>query len=174
MHKITNLWKFKLDLSSKLQDNNGRRKNLVTWSCVFSEAYTRNLKIKFWGLAIKFKYFKERNNFFLKNDVSSQGAVFSQCFILSTSLHWLLTSKSLSYNYFDQLPKVPSAFKWNFQVSTHMNLWCRQNQIWCSRRRLTIYQGYVVNSSFVHSHSAAVITSKSCLCMYKFFFKESF
>ena len=35
MHKITNLWKFELSWSSKLRDNNERRKkHPVTQSCV--------------------------------------------------------------------------------------------------------------------------------------------
>ena len=34
MHKITNLWKFELNLSSKLRDNNERKNTLVKRSCV--------------------------------------------------------------------------------------------------------------------------------------------
>ena len=49
MHKIPNLWKFELN-SSKLQDNNGRKNTTVTLSCVLSDAWFRDPKIKFWGL----------------------------------------------------------------------------------------------------------------------------
>ena len=46
MHKITNLWTFELNRSSKLRDNNERKKiNLVTRSCVLSDAWFRDLKI---------------------------------------------------------------------------------------------------------------------------------
>ena len=38
MHKITNLWKFELNRSSKLRDNNERKNTLVTQSCVLSDA----------------------------------------------------------------------------------------------------------------------------------------
>ena len=34
MHKITNLWKFELNRSSKLRDNNERKNTLVTRSSV--------------------------------------------------------------------------------------------------------------------------------------------
>ena len=44
MHKITNLWKFKLNRSSKLRDKNGRKNTLVTRSCVLSDAWFRDLK----------------------------------------------------------------------------------------------------------------------------------
>ena len=54
MHKITNLCKFELKRSTKLQDNNERKNTLVTQS----------LEIKF-----------VENYFFLENYISSEGAV---------------------------------------------------------------------------------------------------
>ena len=72
MHKITNLWKFELNRSSKLLDNNERKKNtLVTRSCVLSDAWFRDLKFLVLGLEIKFV----ENYFFLKNYGTSEGAV---------------------------------------------------------------------------------------------------
>ena len=47
IHKITNLWKFELNRSSKLQDNNERKNTLVTRSCVLSDAWFWDLK--FWN-----------------------------------------------------------------------------------------------------------------------------
>ena len=44
MHKLTNLWKFELNWSSKLQDNNERKNTLVTQSFVLSDAWFRDLK----------------------------------------------------------------------------------------------------------------------------------
>ena len=44
MQKITNLWKFELNCSSKLWDNNKRKNTLVTWSCVLSDPCFRDLK----------------------------------------------------------------------------------------------------------------------------------
>ena len=64
MHKITNLWKFELNWSSKLRDNNERKNTL-------SDAWFRDLKSQFWGLEIKFV----ENYFFLENYVTSEGAV---------------------------------------------------------------------------------------------------
>ena len=58
MHKITNLWKFELNWSLKLQDNNGRKNTLVTRSCVLSEN--------------QFKYFTEK--LLSQNYVTSEGA----------------------------------------------------------------------------------------------------
>ena len=45
MHKITNLWKFELNWSSKLRGNNGRKNTLVKRSCVLSDARFRDLKV---------------------------------------------------------------------------------------------------------------------------------
>ena len=46
IHKITNLWKFVLNWSSKLRDNNGRKNStLLARSCVLSHAWFRDLKI---------------------------------------------------------------------------------------------------------------------------------
>ena len=44
MPKITNLWKFELNWSSKLRDNNERKNTLVTRSYVLSDAWFRDLK----------------------------------------------------------------------------------------------------------------------------------
>ena len=44
MHKITYLWKFKVNWLSKLQDNNERKNTLVTLSCALSDALFRDLK----------------------------------------------------------------------------------------------------------------------------------
>ena len=45
MHKITNLWKFEPNRSSKLRDNNEIKKNaLVTRSCVHLDGWFRDLK----------------------------------------------------------------------------------------------------------------------------------
>ena len=44
MRKITNLWNFELNRSSKLRDNNERKSTYVTRSCVLSEAWFRDLK----------------------------------------------------------------------------------------------------------------------------------
>ena len=43
-HKITNLWKFELNRSSNLRDNNDRKNALVTWSCVHLDGWFRDLK----------------------------------------------------------------------------------------------------------------------------------
>ena len=44
MHKITNLWKFELNQSSNLRDNNEKKKNLLSRSCALSDAWFRDLK----------------------------------------------------------------------------------------------------------------------------------
>ena len=64
MHKITNLWKFYFNWSSKLPDNNER-------SCVHSDAWFQDFKLWYWGLKIKFV----ENYLFLKNSVTSEGVV---------------------------------------------------------------------------------------------------
>ena len=71
MHKVTNLWKFELNRSSKLRDNNERNNTLVTQRCVLSDAWFRDLKFYIWDLKIKFVEIY----FFLGNYVTSEGAV---------------------------------------------------------------------------------------------------
>ena len=46
MHKITNLWKFELNWSSKLQENNERKTTLVAQTCAFS--MPNNIKGQAW------------------------------------------------------------------------------------------------------------------------------
>ena len=75
MHKITNLWKFELNWSSKL--------------CAFRSKLISRPQIKF-----------VENYFFLENYVTSEGAV-SQCFIPSISPHYLLPSKVYAHKYFE-------------------------------------------------------------------------
>ena len=71
MHKITNLWNFELNWSSKLKDNKERKNTLVTRSIGFHlldfETSTSNSK----GFEIKLFV----NNFFLENYINSEGAV---------------------------------------------------------------------------------------------------
>ena len=57
MHKITNLWKFELNWSSKLPENNGKKKSL-------SLGLEINSNILVW------------NYFFLENNFTSDGAVY--------------------------------------------------------------------------------------------------
>ena len=45
IHKITKLWKFELNWSLKLRDNNERKNSLVTQSCLLSDGWFRDLKI---------------------------------------------------------------------------------------------------------------------------------
>ena len=110
MHTITNLWKFELNWSSKLRDNNERKNTLVTQSSVRLDGWFRDLKSEvspqIWGLEIKFV----ENYFFLENYVTSEGAVY----------HNVLYNQSLPItrhqvrlyadNYFEQLPIVSTAF----------------------------------------------------------------
>ena len=97
MHKITNLWKFKLNWSLKLRDINERKNTqVVTPSCVLSaDAWFRSVKIKFWGLKIKLvENFVKSNFSFLSRKLRYfRRSRFSHCFILSTSPHYTLPSK---------------------------------------------------------------------------------
>ena len=62
MPKMTNLWKFELNRSSKLGDNKERKNTLVKRSCVLSDAWFQDLKF-------------DENYFFLENYFTSEGAV---------------------------------------------------------------------------------------------------
>ena len=71
LYKITNLWKFELSWSSKLRENNGKKKNLVAQVLCFQMlAFETQLRYR-----IQIKYFSEKL-LFLKNYVTnSEGAV---------------------------------------------------------------------------------------------------
>ena len=66
MHKRTNLWKFELNRTSKLRDNNERKR-----SCVRLDGWFRDLEFYIWCLEIKFV----ENYFFLENYGTSEEAV---------------------------------------------------------------------------------------------------
>ena len=48
--------------------------NVVTRCWVLSDVWFRNLKIKFWGLKIKFKYLSGKLLLFFENYITSGGA----------------------------------------------------------------------------------------------------
>ena len=89
MHEITNLWKFELNWSSKLRDNNERKKHpchtkLCAFRCLISRPQILRSRNQICGkllLSQKLHYFRESR--------------FPQFFILSTSPHYLLLSKVL-------------------------------------------------------------------------------
>ena len=90
MHKITNLWKFELNRSSKLQDNNETKNNPCHTSCVFRWLISRPQVLNL----------RSRNQFRGKLLLSQKlwhfrGSRFSQCFIPSTSPHYLSPRKVL-------------------------------------------------------------------------------
>ena len=101
MHKITDLWKFELIWSLKLQDNNERKNTLVTrsdFTCLISRLQILNLRS--WNqIRWKLPYFR--------------GSRFSQCFILSNQPP-PITRYQVRFsdnNYFEKLPIVSTAFK---------------------------------------------------------------
>ena len=93
MHKTTNLWKFELNRSSKLRDNNERRKQPShTKLCAFRWLISRP----------QFLNLRSRNQIRGKLLLSRKllhfrGSSFSQCFLLPipTSPHYSLPSKIL-------------------------------------------------------------------------------
>ena len=91
MHKITNLWKFELNRSSNLRDNNERKKCLChTKLCVFRWLISRpqvlNLRSR---NQIRGKLLLSRKLWHFR------GSHFSQCFLPSTSLHYSSSRKVL-------------------------------------------------------------------------------
>ena len=87
MHKITNLWKFELNWSLKLQDKTGRKKHpchmkLSAFRCLISRP--QNLILRSWNqiqIASGKLLLSQKLHYFRKS-------CFSQRFIPSTSLHW--------------------------------------------------------------------------------------
>ena len=75
---------------------------------MLSDTWIRNIKINDEVSKSKSNILV-RNNFFLENDDTSEGAVSQKCFILSTSLRWSLLVSFYTNKYFEQLPIVSSA-----------------------------------------------------------------
>ena len=91
MHKITNLWKFELNRSSKLRDNNERKKHpchkkLCAFRWLISKPQVLNLRSR---NQIRGKILLSRKLWHFR------GSRFSQCFIPSTSPHYSSPSKVL-------------------------------------------------------------------------------
>ena len=79
MHKLTNLWKFELNWSKQLRDNNERKNHpchtkLCAFWCLISNLRSRNQTHGKLLLSRKLRHFG--------------GSCFSQCFIQSTSPHY--------------------------------------------------------------------------------------
>ena len=87
LYKITNLWKFELNWSSELRDNNERKAPLshevVCLQMLDFETSKSNSEVSKWKLphSRKLRYFR--------------GSRFSQCVIPSTAPHYSLPSKVL-------------------------------------------------------------------------------
>ena len=91
MHKITNVWKFELNWSSKLRDNNGRNTPLSYKVLCFGDAW-------FWELKIYLHYKVSKSNLwkiisFSKTTQLQRKPSLTKCIIISTALHCLLPSK---------------------------------------------------------------------------------
>ena len=86
VHKITNLWKFDCNWLSQLRDNDERQNTLVTRGCMLSDAWFQDLKSN--SEVLKSNSWKI--TFFSRKLCYLRGSRFSHCFILSTSLHYLL------------------------------------------------------------------------------------
>ena len=102
MLKITNLWKFDLNWSSKWQDNNGRKNTNVTQSCVLSDAWFRDLKFV-------------ESYFFLENYVTSEEAVSHNVLYYQQLPITRYQVRFYTNNYFEYLPIASSALKYLYQ-----------------------------------------------------------
>ena len=110
MHKITNLWKFELNRSSKLRDNNERKKHPChTKLCVFRWLISRPHQVL---------NLRSRNQIHGKLLLSRKlwqfrGSRFSQCLYhqpLPITCH---QERFYANNYFEKLPIVSTALKLN-------------------------------------------------------------
>ena len=61
--KLVKIW---TQLVVEVASSNRRKNTLITQSCVLSDAWFRELKLLFWGLKIKFKYFSGKITSFSK------------------------------------------------------------------------------------------------------------
>ena len=90
MHKIKNLWKFELNRSSNLRDNNERKNTLVTQTCVRLDGWFRDHKFWIWGLEIKII----RGNYFFLETMALQREPFLTMFYTINLSPLLVTKKS--------------------------------------------------------------------------------
>ena len=91
MHKITNPWKYELNQSSKLRDNNERKKHhchtkFCAFRCLISRLQILNMRSL--NQIREKKLLSRKLHYF-------RGSRFSQCYILSTSPHYSLPRKVL-------------------------------------------------------------------------------
>ena len=87
MHKITILWNFNCQIGRQICEIIMEGKNtLVTWSCVFSNAWFRDLKIQSWGLKIKFKYLSGKLLLSRKSMLLQTEPFFTMFYTINSSL----------------------------------------------------------------------------------------
>ena len=97
MHKITNLWQFELNRTTKSQENNGRKNGVVAQSVLS-------------GLEIKFKYFIQKLLRSRKLNTSEGAISHKILYYQQLSINrWQVSI--YANNYFEWLPIVYSAFK---------------------------------------------------------------
>ena len=117
----TNLWKFGLNWSSKLQEIKKRKeKNALFPHLVCFQMYYKRLQLKYLIILCDKFSLSKKNCYF-------RGSRFSQCFILSTALPYSLPTKFLCSPLFWVKPIVSSTFKLAFQES--LALQSDQNEI---------------------------------------------
>ena len=106
MHKITKLCKFELKWSSKLRDNNERKTRLshevVCFQLIDFETSKTNYAVS--------KSNSWKNYFFLKNYVSSEGAVSHNVLYYQPLPITQYQERFYADNYFEYLPIVSTAF----------------------------------------------------------------
>ena len=97
MHEITNLWQFELNRSSKLRYNNNRNKypyhtKLCAFRCLILRPQFLNLRSRNQCHGKLLLSRKPNLHYF-------RGSRFSQCFILTTALHYFLPSNCLWFSW---------------------------------------------------------------------------
>ena len=124
MYKITNLWKFELNRSSKLRDINERKNTLVTRSCVLPGAWFRDLKIRFWGH--KVKHLKAHNFVW-------QGFFSFHYYLANSTTNWAQTFTGLLFYTCWDTPSEKTGLRQLPIVSSVFNcgaLWTQTVQVW--------------------------------------------
>ena len=97
MHKITTLWKFELNRSSNLWDNNERKNTLVTWSCVRLNGWFWDLKFRIWGLEI---------NHLNAHNFVWPGCFFFHYYLASSMTDWAQTFTGLLFHAYVEIHQL--------------------------------------------------------------------
>ena len=132
MHKITNLWRFGLSWSSKLQENNHRKTHLLYNNLCAFRCRKKASGLKYFNIWV-------RNYLFVKELRYFTGSRFPQCFNYQQLCIAHYQVSFYANNCFELLPIVSSA--------TNIKLCIIQKQVPCYVDILSVFRNNIINQA---------------------------